>query len=274
MTLRHLAPFILALGFAQGAAADSTLEYRLIDNGTKHPSAKNLNVFIKTGWMLLKGAGSGGQLDLLFYSTAKQLFIIDHGKSSVMVLDENQVHRFAKQAETVKPLLQGFVGQLAKLDPQQRGKWEAMLGGLPLDKLSEAAKPLEKVRIENTSRGQKVANVACQSYNLYQGNAKTHEFCLAQAEDLKLTEGDYATVRALLGFAEQVTELTQGLSRQLGLPIPAFELSNVPGIPIEIKDLSKPRTSTLRLGRIDTAELTAEMMRVPTNYRVESFKLW
>jgi len=273
--MKHLKSFFLLAGLSliQAANADNTLEYLLTEAGEK--PGKLQAVVVKDGKVLLKGAGGGGNLDFIYSAIPEQLSIIDHGKHSVMVLDESQIDRIAKQTETVQPLLQGVAGQIAKLDPKQRAKWEDMLGGkVSLDKIAEAAKPTPKSSVVKTGKVRKVADVACEQMNVFQGKAQTAEFCLAEPANLKLSAADYFTLRTLISFADRLAAKTQGLAKQFGVDIPRLDLGDLAGMPIELRDVSGHGQGSLRLNRIDAASVPAELMSIPEGYQTEPFKLW
>lgn len=268
--MKHLTliPLLAGLSLAQAAHADSTLEYRV---GTDVGKLQSL--LVKDGRVLAKGAADGGNMDFIYSSAPEQLSIIDHRKRTVMTLDENQADRLAKQAETVQPLLQGFAEQFAKLNPKQRAKWEEMLGGkLPLEQMA-AAKPSPPANIVKTGRTRKVAGIPCEQMNIVQGGTQTAEFCLASPAKLNIPGEDYATLRALLSFSERLAAKTQGLAKQFGVDMPNLGPHGLEGVPIEMRETSKPNGS-LRLNRIVTSTVSAEWMQIPGGYQTEPFKLW
>jgi hypothetical protein len=192
-----------------------------------------------------------------------------------MALDEKQVDRLAKQSDTVQPLIQGVAGQIAKLNPEQRAKWEDMLGGkVSLDKLAEAAKPVPKSSVIKTGKIRKLADVACEQINVLQGKTKTAEFCLAEPANLKLSAADYFTLRTLISFAERIAKKTQLLAKQFGVEIPQFEIGDLAGFPIELRDFSGRDHSSLKLNRIDASSVSQDLMRIPEGYQSEPFKPW
>ncbi|MFZ4703809.1 MAG: hypothetical protein ACOYMG_27510, partial [Candidatus Methylumidiphilus sp.] len=211
--MNHRFLFILGLCLcsAQPTRADITLEYAVTQTGTQ--PGKIQPVIIKDGKILIKNVGGDGQLDFIYSANPEILFIVDHSKRSVMTLDENQVNQFAKQSEAVQPLLQGFGEQVGKLDPAQRAKWEAMLGGkIHLDTIAEAAKPVQAVKIVKSGQTRKVAEIVCQPQTVWQGKEKTAEVCMAEPDKLNLSGADYATLRALFDFLGRVSSKTQPLA--------------------------------------------------------------
>lgn len=268
---RYLSILLCGLGLTQAAHADSTLEYLVTENSAKQ--GKLQPVIIKDGKVLLRGVGGDKNMDILYASTPESLFLIDHHKRNVTTLDETGVNHMAKQTETVQPLLQGLAGQVAKLNPKQRAKWEEMLGGkVSLDNIAQAAQPVPSARIVKTGKSHKVAGIACEAMEVFEDKKRAAQFCLADPAELKIPQADYATIRALIGFTERLATKTQGLARQFGVGIPNIDLHGMAGVPIELQD--EAGNSNLRLQRIDTAEVSAGLMHLPKDYPSEPFKLW
>jgi len=265
--------FFLGLTLVHSAKADTTLEYQVNEAGAKQGKLHSLQ--IKEGMILLKDVDVDGGRDFLYSAAPEQLFILDHHKHSFMSLDENQINHFAKQTETVQPLLKGFGEQIARLDPKQRAKWESLIGDkVSLDNLAAAAKPAVPVKLVKTGVGRKVGGFACEQIEVYQGKTKSGQLCLADPGKLNMSALDYATLRGLLGFSERLVSKTQGLARQFGVDLPLLELGNLAGVPVEIIDASQQKQSSLRLSRVLTQAVSAEGMQVPTGYQGEPFKLW
>jgi len=273
--MKHLRCLYLfaGLGLAHSASADSTLEYLITEGNSK--AGKVQPVIIKDGKMMVKDVGGNGNLGFIFSATPEILFILDHDKRSVMTLDEGQVNRISKQAETVQPLLQGLGQQLSKLDPSKRKQWEEMLGGkIHLDTLAEAAKPVQTLKIVNTGKTKKVGGFACEQMDVFQGKTKTTEFCMADPAKLNLSESDYTTIRSFLSFSERVSSKTQGLAKQFGVNLPKLDLRDIIGVPIELRELSSHNQTTLKINRIVTSTESTDAIKIPDGYQFVPFKLW
>ena len=264
---------LVGLGLIQAASADSTLEY-LVAEGNSKPG-KIQAAIIKDGKIVVKDVGGDGNLGLIYSAAPEILFIVDHGKRSVMTLDEGQINRISKQTETVQPLLQGLGQQLSKLDPVKRKQWEEMLGGkIHLDTLAEAAKPVQATKIINTGQTKKVEGYACEQMEVFQGKTKSAEFCMADPAKLNLSDTDYATIRSFLSFLERVSSKTQGLAKQFGVNLPNLDLGDIVGVPIELRDVSSHGQTNLKMNRIVTSTVSTDVIKIPDGYQIVPFKLW
>jgi hypothetical protein len=264
---------LLAICLTSSAQADAVLEY-LVNESASSPQ-KPQPVLVKDGQVLVKGAGGDAGTDVLYSSAPDKFVIIDHRKKTFMSFDERQVNQISRQTGELQPLLQGLGEQIGQLSPQQRGKWEQMLGGnVSLDKLAEAAAPAKPTRLVRSGNDKTIAGFACERIDVIQGKTPTAEFCLADPAQLKLPENDYATIRSLLDYSERLAEKTQGLAKQFGVNIPPVAVHDFAGVPIEMRDLSNAAQPSLTLSRIVTSSVSPEQMQIPGGYRSEQFSLW
>jgi hypothetical protein len=253
--------------------ADSTLEYLIGANG--NTGRQIHSVFIRNGKILIQTAGGNTQPNLLFHRAPEALFIIDHKKRSVLTLNEQQINSIEKTSAAAQPLLQGFGKQIAQLDPQQRAKWQQMLGNsVSLDKISEAAKPAKTATLLDTGKTENVKGIDCRQFNVLTDNAPSAELCLASQNSLRLSDDDYATLMSLLQFSNKIVSASHGLANQFGVDIPNFPLTDIAGIPIKISDLNKNGNGSLSLERIRNTPVSEAPMQIPKDYKSEAFALF
>ena len=165
--------------------------------------------------------------------------------------------------------------QVRNLSPEQRKKWEQMLGGnVSLDQIASAAEPVQQASIVKTGLGKNVAGVSCEQMNVLEGKATVAEVCLAKPDALQLSGEDYATLRSLFGLSERIAVKTHGLAKQFGVKLPNLSVREILGVPIEMRDLSGKQHGSVTLSRIVTSAVAEDVMQIPGGYRAEQFKLW
>lgn len=268
----YLCLFVLFAFHTPLCLAEVSLTYQFNEGQGKAEKAYKL--LLKDGFVAVKQAGGVGREEYLFASATKQLFLVDHLKKTVSVLDENQIVDFNRQATTLKPIIQGFGDQLSKLNPKQRAKWEAMLGGnVSLDGIGEATKAQEAYKLVNQGQHKSALGVACQQVAVQQGNLVTGGLCVAKAEDLKISPADYASLQALFGFAQQAADQAQGIGKLLGLKLPPLQFKGLEGVPVEAKE-AKEKGLALRLEKVEQGPIPAENLVAPSGYKLEKFRLW
>jgi hypothetical protein len=231
-------------------------------------------VLVREGKILIQGVDGSERKDLLFDRRRGEAILIDHKHQTFATVNEQAIERLSRQSEPLQPLLAGLGAQLGKLTPEQRAKWQSMLGGVDLQKVAEAASSSLPTHLTKGDRERKVGAFACESVTIVRGKKKLAEVCLSQAEVVGLSSDDYATLRSLFDFAQHLAAKTQGLSGLIGISIPVVAVQDMPGVPVEIRDLSSKHAGTLSLASVDPGALATAPMEVPSGYRSEDLKLW
>jgi hypothetical protein len=265
------------------AHADTLLEFLVKEPGAS--SSHLQTVTIKEGQMLAKGAGGDPRTDLFFNRATEQVTVIDHRQRTVMTVDEGQIDRLGQQAKTVQPLMQEIGQQLAKLSPEERGKWQALVGeNFSLEEVAKAATPPPPTCLLAIGRS-KAAGIPCQTMRVTQGRTPLAELCMAEADALAMPAEDFATVRALVEMYERIAPKAQRLASQFGLTVPMVALGQVQGIPIVFSDLSRAAHASRKSGggeaggsvtlrRINTTAVSPAQMRIPKGYASKQLQLW
>lgn len=251
------------------AIADSSLQYRLQG---RHEGVQT--ILVGAGKVLIQSLASKEGKDLLFDQSRSEATLIDHKQSTFITVNDETIDRLGRQSAPLQPLIAGLGAQMDKLTPQQRAKWQSMLGGIDLDKVANAATSQSPARITKQEGPRTVGAFSCDPVLISRGKKKLAEVCLSQADQVGLPAEDYATIRALLDFAGHLVEKTQGLGSLMGFSIPVVAVKELPGVPVEIRDVSGKRNETLSLASIDRTDLGAVNMQVPANYRNQPLKLW
>lgn len=269
--MRYLAFLMTLLGVSGTAAvhADSALQYRLNGQEDIQP------ILIKGGKVLIPGLeGAGHHRDLLYDSGRSEAVLIDHKAHTYVKVNKETIERVSRQSEPLQPLLAGLGSQLKKLTPEQRAKWQGMLGGIDLDKLAAATQASSPMRLAKDGAPRKVGSFTCDPVMVLRGKDKVAEVCLSQADVVGLTADDYATLRSMLDFAQRVAKKTQGLSGLMGFSIPMVSVQDLPGVPVEIRSMGTRHTEKAQLASVDPSGSAAVAMTVPEGYRGEELKLW
>lgn len=265
--------FSVSLSLSSRSEADTVLDFVVKES----PAAAAINqaLVVKDEQIMIKAAGGSSNIDLLYHRASETVLVVNHQKRTLMTVNEEEVARINLQAKDVQPLLQGFSEQVAKLSPEQRQKWQELLGdSVSLDKIAKASEPLQPNRLLSTRLTKKVAGIRCQEMRLLQGETPMAELCLAEPTAMKIPARDEATIRALFSLYERLANKSQGLARQLGLGLPTVAMADMAGIPVEIRDLSRDDNGTVTLRGIKTAAVSPEVMKIPAGYKAVPLSLW
>jgi len=245
--------------------ADVVLEYMV--KGMNVPAGTTQNIAVKNDQIMVKAAGGDKNLDLLYRHAVENVLIVDHSKSTVMIVDEQQVDRLNQKMQNVQPLLQGLGEEIGKLSPEQRGQLQDLFGdNVSLDTLAKAAETQAPTRLVPAGM-REVAGIRCRAMRVMQGTKPVAEVCLADAAAMKVSDKDVATVRALLGFYERLVPKGRALARQQGINLPNITAREMTGILVEFRDLSGNDNGSMTLRRVNTSIVSPELMRIPSGYK-------
>ena len=245
--------------------ADSVLEYLVKESGVSRATTQE--IAIKNDKIMVKSVGGDKNFDLLYRHAVENVLIVDHSKSTVMIVDEQQVDRLNQQMQNVQIMLQALGGQIANLSPEQRQQLQALLGdNVSLDTLAKAAEPQAPTRLVPAGM-KEVGKIHCRVMRVMQGATPVAEICLADAATMNVSNNDAAAIRALFGFYERLAPKGQALARQQGITLPNITARELSGIPVEFRDLSGQGSVTMTLRRVNTSPVSPELMRVPSGYK-------
>lgn len=231
-------------------------------------------ILVKEGRVMIPSLDAKDRRDFLFDRARQEAVLIDHGRQTFVRVNDQAIDRLNRQSEPLKPVLAGLGAQLGKLTPEQRAKWENMLGGVDLDKIANAAKNDLPTRLARKAGARKIGSFTCESVSVLRGKQKVAELCISRADAVGLSADDYATIRSLFEFAEHLANKTRGFSSLMGISIPVVSVQEIPGIPVEIRDLSGARHETYLLADIAPSAGDSVAMDIPQGYRSEQLKLW
>jgi hypothetical protein len=250
------------------AEADTSLHYRLSSRQTLQP------ILVKEGRVLIPGLDANDRRDFLFDRVRGEAVLIDHKAQTFVAVNDQAIDRLSRQSEPLLPLIAGLSAQWGKLTAEQRAKWQSMLGGVDLEKVAKAAKSSAATQLARGDKHLKVGAFECDRINVLSGKRKLAELCVTEANSLGLPSEDYATIRSLFEFAQHLAVKSKGFSSLMGWSIPFIAVQDIPGLPVEIRDVSGKRGDTLSLASIEMPPTEFAAMDIPAGYRKEQLKLW
>lgn len=265
--------FLLAagwLGAAGAASAATVIDYQV----TSGDHAVTQPVIIRDGSVMIKALGGDPNLDMLYESGGQRLVLIDHQGRRFTPITEDRVNQLAAQFEELQPILRGLAAQISRLPPKQRAKWETMLGGFPLERYAEVRKAAEATRLLKDGKERTVAGFSCAPLKVVRQGATAAEFCLATPAQLRLTNEDLTTLGSFLDFVRKLISRAEGLAAPFGLGIKGFNLAELTGLPIEIREHGGKQPLALTLRHVGTDTGSAAPLAVPNGYEAKTLNLW
>lgn len=252
------------------AQAGSILSYNVTENG--HKAIQSLNV--QDGLVWITGLGGNTRLDVLVDAARGQLALIDHQHQRYTPINEDRLRKLARQIEDLAPLVNGLGNQIRRLNPEQQGKWENMLGGFPLDAFDTARKELGKTSLQAAGAARTVASIRCEPQHLTAGTQTRLELCMTQPESLHLSAPDTETLKSAIQLFRRQAESIHALATGFGLGLSATAVSDLIGIPLQVKELKGKRPLTISLDHTEQVKAPLKPPEIPAGYQMEKLKLW
>ena len=211
------------------AFADTTITLRGISDG------EQTLIQVRNGMARM---GDAGDPEYTLYDQSQNRLIHVDGRNGVYM--EMDMAAMAGAQDMMALQMEQMRAQMQGMPPEQRAMMEAQMGsmmGMP----PAAAAGGQPVRAEPRGR-RMVGGVNCQSYTLFEGARKVADACVASAEDARIPPQDYATLMAMMDFMRDMSRTMPAM----GEPRGPLMMSNLKGLPVELKGVSRDEDFTLQ----------------------------
>ena len=248
MTIKSLFTALLLITPVTSAFAGAQLYFDALagDSTTAASRTATTSIFVQNGNVRIEDIAEQ-RMYSLYDSATKMLTVVDRSKKTYMVVDSKTLANIQGQIEQAKQMVK-------LLPPQQRQKFEAMLG-FSLDTQPE-------LRLRETADQREVAGIKCFDKELLINDTLKHVFCVADRSALALDPQDYQAIAALLTNMQEMAQST-GIGGAM-IPLNPEALG---GLPVRLKNIDTPARQVQELNRIERKTLAAEMFQVPAGYK-------
>jgi hypothetical protein len=147
-------------------------------------------------------AAGGRGLTLIFRADLGAVYVLDEKDRSFSVIDRDSAEQMRAKLEGAKREMQA---QLGKLPPAQRLAMQEMLAERGLGDATDSP-PIPRVRAVATDRTAQVGAFPCREYDLFEGERKIGEACIADWATTGTTAADFDPLRAFASFEEEMAK--------------------------------------------------------------------
>ncbi|MEM9532011.1 MAG: DUF4412 domain-containing protein [Pseudomonadota bacterium] len=246
------ASLLIAAVLTQAAVADTTLIFTSADNeGTETSKTE-----IADGMVRMSTPGTDG--DMVFDSNNNRIIALNHQDRSYMIMDQATIEKLINMQ---KQMMAQMEAQLQALPASQREQMKKMMGQMMPGGMGNEPQPRS---YERTGESREIAGYDCEVLEVYSGDRKASEQCVVDASDLDIPDADYATVRGMMDFVQQLAE---GFS-QMSDEIVDFGEPGEDEIPVQFTHYSKMAgTNTGQLQSISQDDIDPAVFAIPNNYK-------
>lgn len=199
---------------------------------------------------------------VLFDSATRVLTVLDRSNKKFTRIDEQSVQQLGSAVSAIQVQLSEQVeAQLKNMSPEQQAQMRQMMGGLLPPDSGHNAAPVLKSRV--TQARTSIGDWTCQIVEVYKGDQKASEACIADYPDLGIGESDYAVIKASLDFVKSISGKMPQISQASLNEIEIGEDK----LPIRIIAYQPSGTEgTMLLNRVSHDDLNDWDFSVPTDY--------
>jgi hypothetical protein len=250
-----------ALLYCGNVLADTTLTFT--SSGDSLPQA----IAFGSGKMRINQADSS---DWMMYDLQQNaMFMVNDAKQEYYRIDQAQIEQLG---QTLGNLSNQMESALANLPPEQRAAAEAMMRDMMPQKAQPASAPL--IDIRSTGNKDKVADINCSIHETWVAKQRKNEICVADSDDLKLTDEDRKTMQ---GMADLMQQMVDEVQNSVGDLMPENIASNglaqimANGVPVRVREFDNDEVS--ELSSISHDDIPAAQMTIPASYTAQSMDM-
>jgi hypothetical protein len=244
----------VAMLIALGAAnADTTLSF----NDGRQPEPTSF--LIKDGKVLMQGKDpDGGEFASIYVSSKNHFIVVDYGHQSYYIMDKAMLDKQMKLMEDMRrQMKQQMQAQMQQLPEDQRKMMQQRM-----DTMLNPPKP-PPMKITNTGKTEDINGISCKTFEVYRGENRVREVCVAKTSAIKMSEKDYKTLRSMFAYMKDIAETMAKQS-----PMDSADgamMADMEGVPVEMRDLRRNIVS--RLEGVSSKEINAKLFEVPSSFK-------
>lgn len=243
--LRQLTAICLSLGLSMVLAApvlaDSTLIY------TDKTNKSTMQYYIATGQVRLENEDDDSIM--LYQADTDTLTVINTDDREYTVLDPAARQQLK---EKMSAAMAEMKAKLKDMPPEARQMMQGMMGGL-----MNSVKP----SVQKTGQQQTVGSYDCSIVKIMMGGEVATELCIASADEVGISEGDYQAMQKMGASMQQMAEaVLQGLGADFSA------MGELGGVAVSIRD----EDSQALLTSVSDSAIPASKFKVPAGYTRKS----
>lgn len=207
---------------------------------------------------------------MLFDRSSNTMFFVDDSQREFYVIDEAQIESLGQTLGNVNKQIEEA---LAALPAGQRAQARAMMESMmPGGGSSGPAPSKDIIEINHTGRSDTIAGVSCDVVETLINNNLEGELCVAETDDLKISNGEMATMRAMGDFAQNMLDtMREHIGSFLPEEFSAGPMIEVLELGVPIRMVNKDSNEISELESISHDDINPDLVRVPVDYQRKPF---
>lgn len=270
--LKIIAVLILTLSFGYSSVADVIFE---MDQSQVDPVATHKTKgMVKGNNFKMEFYENGEKLDgaMIYHGDKKEMIMINHQDKSYVVLDQATMNELAG---VMSEAMSQFEEAMKDATPEERAMMEKMMKGrMPGAGESQTVEPV----IKKAGSG-KVNNYSCTNYDVYRGDVKTSQHCVASWDSI---EGGAEMKTVMVEMSQFMDQLSKSFKNNKGMFGQQMKFENnvfkqiekMNGFPVQTLDYANGAViSESELISSQKTTVNASDLDVPSGYKKQDMGL-
>jgi hypothetical protein len=249
------------------AYADVLLRYTPDGKPPTDTTTDNLDLYVTSTRVLMTGRGHDARTYSVWYDSAKDNFtLLDAQRKGYFELRASMFDGLKQQQAQLRADMEQ---QLQTSPPENHAKIRSFVEHLEAKQYG--GPPLGEIRFTAAGGTSTVAGYNCDKYDVFVGETKARELCVAKYETLGVGRGD----RGILDQMHQTALALAGSVRRVADMMPRFPVDMPDGLPLEIVYLNPTGKPTkLILAAVEKKRIEEEVFDLPAGYKPVSTPGW
>ncbi len=248
---------MVSLSVASSVYADATMITKNYNNGIETPAS---TVMVKNNKVYME-MHTGGKTQYVIYSDAeKTLTMVNPERKMYYAIGQDTINKQAKMMHDYRQqMMQQMQQKMAGMTDQQRTMMEQQMAKMGMGKKTSTVPVLKEI---DTGKTVKVNNIQCRIHHLMREAKLEEAVCMASYTDLGISQQDYATLKAMFNFMENMSasaKMMNGHSNEKD-----FKLQQLEGIPASIRNGNTG--SENKIVSVNTQPIDAKKFMIPPEY--------
>jgi len=244
-------PLMFALGVVSTTLfADVTIQF---ENSAKNQPS---SLYVKEGKVLIESKGGNG--NALYDSKKSSFSVLQHSQKSYIRMSEEKMEQQMGMMENMR---RQMMARMQSMPPAQREMIEQRMEkmGLPSMQAMNDRPAEAKTSIKKLGKWQTINGFKCEMIEVYRGDKRISEACIADAKGLKISQADFDTLMSLFDFSQKMAKKAGKAGAIMNDPLAASG-----GIPVQSKNLLEESVQTI--GSVSTQTLENSKFQIPSDY--------
>jgi hypothetical protein len=216
---------------------------------------------VKNGIVRMEDQDPAAQgMSTLFNSMDESMTVMNKQRKEYNLVTEASMKQQMTAMEAMQEkMMEQMEVRLSSMPKEQQQKMRQQIEQMKKSKMTSPA--AANIKVEETGKTDVVNGIKCTYSDVYNGDKKIREVCVAQLSEQGVSESDANAVKAMFAFMEKLARMSP-----MGKNMAKAKITDFKGMPIKIIDIESGDTSSVL--KISTESLAETEFKIPEHYKL------